>query len=49
MIDVTDYTTTNPYVQIKYKPNHVGVLDEVKIFINRLTNKSLYTGGNLIL
>jgi hypothetical protein len=29
-----DSTATDCYFQIQYKPDHVGVLDEVKFFIN---------------
>jgi hypothetical protein len=40
MVDMSDSTSSNCYFQIQYKENHVGVLDEVKFFINRLYNKS---------
>ena len=39
MIDMSDSTKSNCYFQIQYKENHVGVLDEVKFFINQLTTK----------
>ena len=34
MIDMSDSTNSNCYFQIQYKENHVGVLDEVKFFVN---------------
>ena len=40
MIDMSDSTSTGCYFQIQYKENHVGVLDEVKFFINQLLDKS---------
>ena len=40
MIDMSDSTSENCYFQIQYKDNHVGVLDEVKFFINRLIDKT---------
>lgn len=48
IIDVIDSTSSDCYFQIQYKENHVGVLDEVKFFINKLTNKTPFSGGNLI-
>ena len=36
MVDMNDSTSSDCYFQIQYKENHVGVLDEVKFFINRL-------------
>ena len=38
MIDMVDSTATDCYFQIAYKPDHVGVLDEVKFFVNRMTS-----------
>ena len=40
MIDMIDATSSECYFQVQYKENHVGVLDEVKFFINRLVDKS---------
>ena len=48
IVDMTDSTAADCYAQVQYKPNHVGVLDEAKIFINKLTNKTPLIGGNLI-
>lgn len=48
MNDLTDSTATDCYFQVQYKDNYVGVLDEAKFFITRLTNKTPFTGGNLI-
>ena len=45
MIDMTDSTATDCYFQIQYKPDHVGVLDEVKFFINQLTDKTPFNGN----
>jgi hypothetical protein len=47
MIDMVDDTSSNCYFQIKYKENHVGVLDEVKFFINDLLDKTPFV-GNLV-
>lgn len=49
MVDLEDSTATNCYFQVQYKENHVGVLDEVKFFINQLTDKTPFIDGNLIL
>ena len=38
-------STSGCYFQIQYKEDHVGVLDEVKFFINEMTDKSPYVGG----
>lgn len=46
MIDMSD-SSSNCYFQIQYKENHVGVLDEVKFFMNRLTNKTPFV-DNLV-
>ena len=45
MIDMSDATSSDCYVQIQYKENHVGVLDEVKFFVNRLADKSPFNGN----
>ena len=47
MIDMIDSTSSDCFIQIQYKENHVGVLDEVKFFINRLVDKSPFE-GNLV-
>lgn len=47
MIDMQDSTSSNCYFQIQYKENHVGVLDEVKFFVNTLTDKTPFV-GNLV-
>ena len=44
MIDMED-SSSNCYFQIQYKDDHVGVLDEVKFFINDLVDKAPYDGG----
>ena len=45
MIDMIDETSTDCYFQIQYKENHVGVLDEVKFFVNQLIDKSPFDGN----
>jgi hypothetical protein len=45
MIDMEDSTSTDCYFQVKYKQDHVGVLDEVKFFINQLTDKTPFNGN----
>ena len=47
MIDMNDSTATDCYFQIQYKENHVGVLDEVKFFVNKLIDKSPFV-DNLV-
>ena len=47
MIDMNDDTTSDCYFQIQYKDNHVGVLDEVKFFVNKLIDKSPFE-NNLV-
>lgn len=44
MIDMQD-SNTECYFQVQYKENHVGVLDEVKFFINEMIDKSPYVGS----
>ena len=44
MIDLID-NYSPCFFDIQYKKNHVGVLDEVKFFINDLIDKSVYDGG----
>lgn len=46
MVDMTD-TSDNCYFQIQYKPEHVGVLDEVKFFVNHLVDKTPFV-DNLV-
>lgn len=45
MIDMEDGTSTDCYFQIQYKENHVGVLDEVKFFVNTLIDKNPFDGN----
>ena len=45
MIDMEDSTSTDCYFQIQYKENHVGVLDEVKFFVNTLIDKNPFDGN----
>jgi len=45
---LVDATATNPFVQVQFKTNYVGVLNEVGFFINRLIDKTPFIGGNLI-
>ena len=45
MVDMEDDTATDCYFQIQYKENHVGVLDEVKFFVNKLINKTPFVGN----
>jgi len=45
MIDMQDTTTGGCRFQIKYLANHVAVLDEVKIFINNLIDKTPFQGN----
>jgi len=47
MIDLVDSTATDCYFQVQYDENVVGVLDEAKFFISRLTDKDPFV-GNLI-
>ena len=44
---VADSTASDCYFQIQYKENHVGVLDEVKFFVNKLLDKSPFS-DNLV-
>ena len=43
MVDMVDSSTTCHF-QIQYKENHVGVLDEVKFFVNEMVDKSTFVG-----
>lgn len=44
MIDMVD-SSSSCHFQIQYKENHVGVLDEVKFFVNDLIDKTVFDGG----
>ena len=44
MVDMLD-SETQCHFQIQYKENHVGVLDEVKFFVNEMVDKSPYVGS----
>ena len=45
LIDYTDATAEACSFQVQYKENHVGVLDEAKIFINNLLDKKPFIGS----
>ena len=45
MIDMVDPTLGGCHFQIKYKADHVAVLDKVKIFINNLVDKTPFMGN----
>jgi hypothetical protein len=45
LIDYTDATSENCHFQVKYKDNHVGVLNEVKFFVNDLNDKTPFIGS----
>ena len=44
LIDYTDATAECSF-QVQYKKDHVGVLDEAKLFINNLLDKTPYVGA----
>jgi len=43
-VDMTD-SNTDCHFQVQYKENHVGVLEQVKFFINEMIDKSPYVGS----
>ena len=45
MVDMVDDTNADCYFQIQFKEAHVGVLEEVKFFINEMFDKTPYVGG----
>jgi len=47
MVDMIDDTSADCYFQIQFKEAHVGVLEEVKFFINEMFDKTPYV-GNLV-